>query len=47
MSSEGKHYMVMMLQEKRSLQPGHAIAGPSVAAVDGVAWKRERRRTRS
>lgn len=34
--SEGKHYMVMMLQRQRSHQQEHATAGQKGAAVDAV-----------
>lgn len=41
----GKHSMVLILQEKRSLQPRHAIVGPSGAVLDVVLWERGRRRS--
>ena len=31
--------MVLILQEKRSLQPRHAIVGPSGAVLDVVLWE--------
>jgi len=37
--------MVLILQEKRSLQPRHAIVGPSGAVLDVVLWERGRRRS--
>lgn len=37
--------MVLILQEKRSLQPRHAIVGQSGAVVDVVVWKRGRGRS--
>lgn len=41
--SEGRHFMVMMLQKQRNHQPGHATAGLS-GAVDVVVQGGERRK---
>ena len=43
-SSEGNHFMVMMLLRLRSHQPGHATVCQSGAVVDAVVLERGRRR---